>query len=235
LGSVLAFLLISDSNKLFVIYSTCVCLVIVNCRYMLLFLLQATNRIKEYSAITIIDRLIYAIAIFLLIINKIYDFRLMVNMDLLGKGLSLLYAIYLCKDIVIQKISAFRFQIKEIQENINSGIKLMFSTIASKLIIGNIRFGIEKMWSIVVFGKISLVLSISGFLMIFINAVGIVLFPFLRKVKEENLPRIYTITRNLLTIILSIFLFLYFPLVVILNSWLPKYQDSLKYLAIVFP
>src|SRR5690606_2886030 len=89
--------------------------------------------------------------------------------------------------------------------------------------------------SIVVFGKISLVLSISGFLMIFINAVGIVLFPFLRKVKEENLPRIYTITRNLLTIILSIFLFLYFPLVVILNSWLPKYQDSLKYLAIVFP
>src|SRR5690606_38644547 len=116
LGAFLSYLYVEDLNKLFVIYSTFICLVIVNCRYMLLLLLQATNRIKEYSGITILDRVIYALAIFLLIINKVYDFKLMVNMDLLSKGISLLYAIYLCRDIVIQKSSTFSLQLYEIKE-----------------------------------------------------------------------------------------------------------------------
>lgn len=226
---------VAEENKRFVLYSTAICLILVNCRYMLLFLLQATNRIKDYSIVTISDRILYALFIAGLILFKFYDFKLMTYMDLLSKGISLLIAIYYCRDIVFQKFAYLRLELEEIKENILSGIKLMFSNIASKLIIGNIRFGIERMWTVAVFGQVSLTLSISGFMMLFINAVGIVLFPFLRNVKKENLNQFYVISRDSIVIIMFLFLFLYFPVIQILKHWLPKYNDGLIYLSILFP
>lgn len=65
-------------------------------------------------------------------------------------------------------------------ENISVGIKLMFANIASMLIIGIVRFGIERAWDVATLGKVSLTLSILN-MIIFINAVGIIMFPTLRR------------------------------------------------------
>lgn len=46
----------SDSNKIFVVRMISINLVLFNVRSMLLFILQATNRIKEYARITIFDK-----------------------------------------------------------------------------------------------------------------------------------------------------------------------------------
>ena len=47
----------------------------------------------------------------------------------------------------------------------------MFANIASMLIIGVVRFGIERSWDVETFGKVSLTLSASNLMMLFINAV----------------------------------------------------------------
>ena len=46
-------------------------------------------------------------------------------------------------------------------------------------------------WNVEVFGKISLTLTISNFLMVFIRAVALVLFPMLRRTKADDLSQIY--------------------------------------------
>jgi O-antigen/teichoic acid export membrane protein len=233
--SIFALVFVQGENRLFIIQMTSIALVIVNSRYMLLFILQATNRIKTYAKITMLDRILYIGLIIMLVAFGIRNFKLMIIADLLGKGISLLVAMYACRDIVFRNISQFTFTIKEAYLNLSVGIKLMLSNIAGKFIVGFVKLGIEKSWDIATFGKVSLTLSISNLVMLFISAVGIIMFPILRRTKEEKLPYIYMTMRDALMIVLFGVLIFYYPLKSILSGWLPEYAESLNYMAILFP
>ena len=225
----------TDDNKLFIFRMVALCMVIVNARYMLLYILQATNRIKEYAQITITDRILYCCLIIVFLTLGIREYKLLIIADLIGKFISLTYAMRCCRDIVFRSISNLCFNFKEALDNINVGIKLMFANIASMLIIGVIRFSIERFWSISVFGKVSLTLSISNFLLTFINAIGLVMFPVLRRTDTKRLSSVYVSMRDSLMVIVMGALIFYYPAKVVLSAWLPNYADSLTYMAILFP
>ncbi|MBY6037179.1 oligosaccharide flippase family protein [Fictibacillus nanhaiensis] len=227
--------LIESFNRVFIFQMIAINLFLYNVRSMLLFILQGTNRIKEFAQITMIDKILYIVLIFSFLFFEVREFKLLVIADLMGKFISLIYVMYCCKDIIFQKINLFCFNVRETVRNINVGIKLMFANIASMLIIGVVRFGIERTWDVATFGKVSLILSISNLMMIFINAIGIILFPVLRKTDERKLANIYLTVRDFLMIILLGLLIAYFPLKVVLTAWLPKYAESLVYMAILFP
>ena len=222
-------------DKIFILKMTIICMLILNTRYMLFFILQATNKIKEYAKITILDRVMYLGVILIVIIFGYRDYKLLIGVDLLAKFSGLVYSVYLCKDIVLHNKWSFSVGIREMIINIKAGSKLMFANIASKLMLGVVRFGIEFTWSVVVFGKISLILSMSNFLMTFINATGLVIFPLLRRAEESKLPYYYATLRNFLMSLLLGVLIFYYPVKVILSLWLPKYEDSFKYIGILLP
>ncbi|WP_309120841.1 hypothetical protein [Paenibacillus sp.] len=224
-----------DENKLFIYQMTALCLILTNVRQMLLYILQGTNKIVEYARIIVFERIIYCLIVFSLLFTGVTDYKLIIQADLVGKLISLFYAMYCCRDIVYKRVQKFSFSLTEILENIKSGISLMFANIASMLIIGVVRFGIERTWDVSAFGKVSLTLSISKLLMLLINSVGMVLFPVLRKVNGESLPRIYITLRDILMVFLFASLITYYPIKEILLVWLPKYTDSLFYMALMFP
>lgn len=224
-----------DVNKVFIIQMIGITLFIVNVRYMLLYTLQATNCIKIYSNITIFDRTIYIVIIILFLIIGVRDYKLMIYADILAKLLSLTYALICCKEIVFRKFSDFTLDTYEILQNVSVGIKLMLANISSTLIIGIVRFGIERTWNVATFGKISIILSISNMAMLFINAVGIVMFPLLRKTPNEKLSILYLSLRETLSLILVSLLLLYYPIKIVLTGWLPQYTESFRYLALIFP
>lgn len=85
------------------------------------------------------------------------------------------------------------------------------------------------------FGKVSLTLGVSNFLMIFINSVSVVFFPIVKKMDEGKRSEVYTVIRNTLTFLLFAGLIGYYPVRYILSMWLPKYADSLVYMSILFP
>lgn len=231
ISKVLAF----DVDRHFIFKMISLTLVLDNVRWMLLFILQATNRIKDFARIIMLDRIIYIIFIVFFLLGGIRDYKLLISADIIGKVISLAFAIYLCKDMVFRKLSYFYFTFKEVAINIRVGIKLMFATISSMLIIGVVRFGIERSWDVSTFGKVSLTLSVSNLMMLFINAVGIIMFPMLRRTDEKKLPSIYSTMRDFLMVILLGALIIYYPLKIVLSAWLPRYADSLMYMALVFP
>ncbi len=233
--SVLSVAMGTSSDKVFILFMVSINLFIVNVLSVLLLTLQATNRIKEYAHVNIISRVIYIILILMFLLIGIREYKIMILADLIGKSISLIYAISVCKDIVFHSLNSFIEGIAEAMQNITVGIKLMFANIASMLIIGVVRLGIEYSWDVTTFGKISLTLSVSNLLMIFINAIGVVIFPVLRKIKQDTLPELYSMIRDILMIVLFCILLLYFPMKVMLSSWLPDYSESLTYMALLFP
>lgn len=232
---IIAVLFVNDIDRAFIFNMVALNALVINVLSVLLITLQATNRIKDYAKINIISRVSYVFLIIMFLVFGVREYKVMIVADLIGKALSLVYAIYACKDIVLNKVNNLSFNFIETTENIRVGIKLMFANIASMLIIGVVRFGIEYSWDVSTFGKISLTLSVSNLLMLFINATGIVIFPVLRKLRIEALPKLYLVIRDVLMLILFCVLVLYFPMNAFLIKWLPNYADSLAFMALLFP
>ena len=233
--SIFALFIIKNIDKSFVLISTSVCGVITILRTYLLFILQSTNRIKEYAKYTRVDRFIYFALVIVFLFLGFKNYKIILYIDIFSKLVALVLCANKMKDIVFGKLNISKNILFEIFENISIGIKLMLANIASTLIIGVIRFGIQRNWDIETFGKISLTLNISNLLMTFINAVAVIMFPLLRREEERNLPKIYVILRNTLMIFLYMMLIFYYPIKLILSTWLPQYEDSLRYMALLFP
>ena len=233
--SIFALFTIKNIDKSFVLISTSVCGVITILRTYLLFILQSTNRIKEYAKYTRVDRFIYFALVIVFLFLGFKNYKIILYIDIFSKLVALVLCANKMKDIVFGKLNISKNTLLEIFENISIGIKLMLANIASTLIIGVVRFGIQKNWDIETFGKISLTLNISNLLMTFINAVAVIMFPLLRREEESNLPKIYVILRSTLMILLYMMLIFYYPIKLILSTWLPQYADSLRYMALLFP
>lgn len=208
--------------------------VFANIRFLIQYILQGTGRIQEYAIMVVIDRLSYILLVLLLLFLGEKRFVAYIIANLSGVVVALLYGLYCCRDIVFSPPSEKKAAFTETRENLMVGIKLMIAQLSSQLIIGIVRQAIEIQWSVEAFGKVSLSLSISNMLMLFINAVAIVLFPMLRRMDKERLAPMYKNIRSILMLPLFLMMVFYYPGKIILSLWLPQYAESLRYLALLF-
>lgn len=227
--------MVADDLRLFAISATAIYSILVNVRYFYLYTLQASTRFDDYARVSIGDRIVYlGILVAILAIGP-HDFRLLLVAELAAKAVSLLWAMYLCRDIVLTKPSALREVLGETGANVSAGLTLTIANTAGMLIVGVARALVDRVFGVASFGKVSLALNISNFVMLLINAVGVVLFPFLRRAGTQRMKSLYSEIRSVLMPILLACLILYFPLSWVLSYWLPQYQESIHYLALVLP
>lgn len=232
----MAIFFVQDVNKELVLILVGVNCLLLNTRALLQFLLQGTNKIKIFARNVVIEKILLITFMFALIAVGAHDFGYFLGADIFAKLIMLITLCIACRDIVFARpIRNFGVSAREAWSNMSVGIKLLFANIASLLIVGLFRFVIESKWDIVTFGKVSLVLSIAGILMIFINAASIAIFPIIKRTPPSRLPEIYETLRTLLMVIVLGFLILCYPMQKILSLWLPEYAESLDYLFILLP
>lgn len=229
------FLVVPEADKGLILAMTGVCALLVIPRTYLAYVLQFTNRIKEYASITMLERMLYFVLVVAMLAVGVRDYRMLIAADLIGKAAALMVAVVRCRDIVFGRLVPLKPALQETREDIGVGFKLMFANIASLLIVGIVRLSIEGQWDVETFGKVSLTLSVSNLLMVFISAVSLILFPTLRRTDESKLAGMYTLMRTCIMAGLLGMLIFYYPAKVILAAWLPKYADALTYMALMFP
>lgn len=226
---------VDSSNKRFILVIVSMVMVVSNVKLFCLYILQSTNRIREYAKLARNDRYLYFILVSIYLFFGGRSFRFLVFFDLLSKIIITLWGIYCIKDLIFVKVEKLKILFREILDNIKIGSNLMLASIANLLILGTTRFFVEKKWSIEVFGSLSFALSISNMFMLLTNSVGTVLYPMLRRAKVSELPIIYKEVRTLFIPVVFGLLLLYYPARIILTWWLPDYEVSLFYIGILFP
>lgn len=197
--------------------------------------LQTTDRINNYGIMLIIEKTVFAGLILCWIFVRNLSFKTIILSDIIGKMLSFIYVCFICRDIIWGNIINIKSCLQELKLNIQAGSKLMLANIASLLLIGIIRIGIEYQWNIETYGKVSLAINISNFILVFINAIGIVIFPMLKKMPSSILPDLYQKLKMVLSVLFLGFLILYYPMQFIIKLWIPQYSISLKYMVLIFP
>ncbi len=203
---------------------------------MLSVILQASSRLKESSQMILIEKNIYGFFLLLITGLGVRQYRYMILGDILGRVTSLGFGMYTCRDIIFHKcgIDIKKFK-EEVKKNFQVGIFLLVANLTGVLITGIPQFFIENKWGINAFGYISFSLNLSKMIMIVINSISIILVPFFRNSSEDKLRQIYPKINSILMVILFGILLVYYPLRGILIYWLPEYQLSIKYLALLFP
>ena len=226
----------TDCNKILIGFFACLSAIIIIPRSLLTMTMLSVNRIKENAMVLVADRGVYLLLVILFFIFKINDFYFLILSDLLAQLLSSILAVFLCKDLVIGK---FNFNIdsvlSEAKINATIGIKIVIAGLASMLIVGIIRLGIESQWGVETSAKVSLTISVCNLFLIFIKAISVVIFPVLCNCNLNILKKIYSISSDSLGIILLGSFILYYPGKIILSFWLPQYAESLAYMAMLFP
>lgn len=226
---------ITDSDRSFILIFVCLVALLTVPKSMLTFCMQATNRIKDNALTVIIERGVYFLIVLGMLVCRFYSFKWMIVADILGRVASNLFAAWRMKELVLGKMSDWQTTAKELWMNMRIGSKLMIANLSGILIIGIIRFGVERNWGIRTFGQVSLTLSLSNMVMLLVNAVGVIMFPMLRRMNPDKLADTYRMTREVLMAVLLACLWGYFPIVYILERWLPHYSASFQYMILLFP
>lgn len=232
LGSFLTF---TEGARLFVLLCTALGAVLVLTNTFLRFILQAANRIKVYALLLFVERLVYLVSVLVVLFSEERDFRLFVVAYLLAQATTLVGALWVCRELFFSRAESLALILRESVDCVRIGIKLMLANVASMLILGIIRFGIEREWGIATFGKISLLLSVVSILFIFVNAASLALLPALRRETTERFRSLYFPSRITLTWFLLVCFVFAYPASRIVALWLPDYADALVYLPLILP
>ncbi|MET1965818.1 hypothetical protein ABXL94_03480 [Enterococcus gallinarum] len=223
------------SNKTLIQLLTIVSSIVINVKSFILFIFQGTNRIKEYANLSKNDRYLYCILLVTYLLFGGRSFLVLILFDIISKSVITFWYIYVIKDLINVKIQFTKQNIFEVIDNIKVGSNLMISNIAGMLIIGITRLFVEINWDIRTFGKLSFTLSISNMFMTFINAVGVVMFPILRRTRQDKLISLFKSLRQVFVVFSFGLLIFFVPVKIILSNWLPAYSESLNYMGILFP
>ena len=196
---------------------------------------QITNRITKYAVLVIAQRAVYAIFIVILLACRVNNFMWYCIADLFGDVFAIFLGAIFNRGMYFGKALPIAECFKEAWLNISSGIMLMVANFSSSLLVGGAKMMIQWRWDELVFGQVSFSFSVSNLFLTFVTAISVVLFPSLKRLKEEELPDIYTKIRNVISPLLFFAMIVYFPGCWILEKWLPNYTDSLVYLGILLP
>lgn len=226
---------VTNPERRFIWMVTALYLLFSNLATCLGFLLQAVNRTRAFSFSVILDRIFVLSSILLLLLGKQDHFEPFIITYTLSKAASLFYCIWMTRAVVFSHLTDIRKAFSDMTINFSVGIKLTVANIMSMLILGIGRIIIDNIWGIEAFGKVSLSLSLANFFLLFIQQVSMVLFPALRRTEENQQRKIYHKLRTYLSLLLPAAFIAYFPLKIIVSWWLPQYNESLKYLALLLP
>lgn len=226
---------ISDVDKLCVVGLTCVGALIHVIKTYLLQLLQTTNQIKKYSAVTVFDRLVFVSLLIVATTSWEVSYQIVILCDISGRVLSLGLSIFYCREVVINKPRFSKMIWKEMRGNFASGSMVLLSGVASNLVVGIMRIGMEQNWSIEVFGHTSLSLSVLNMFFSFITVMGLVFFPILKNIHIDDQKKLFYQTEQVFPFFLCAVLLVAFPVKWIMEIWLPQYSISMQYMVIIMP
>lgn len=199
------------------------------------FTFQITNRINYYAFTIILQKAVYAGVVILLIVCGVKEFYWYCIADLLGDCIAFGVATLKNRGLHLGKALPLKEGIKETLDSIGAGIFLMVANLSGMLLVGGAKMVIQWRWSEEFFGKLSFAFSISNLFLTFVTAISVVLFPSLKRMKQEEIPNFYGKMRSMISPLLFGALLLYFPVCWVLERWLPKYTISLGYLGILLP
>jgi|GEM_PF-766927 len=229
-----SFYYISDDNKIYVIRMICLNIIILGINGVYIYILQITNKIKQYSLFTILPKVILLLGVIFYLLLNIGNFKLLIIFDVISKTVAVLFMVYACKELWIGKNNRITESIKEYFVNVSVGIWLMLAQLMGMLVLGIGRFLVEWFGDINDFAYYSYGITITNLIIVLINSLSLIAYPTLKRLDKNDYPKYYQKINSWLEGLNVLIIFFYFCAVFFIQEILPEYKSVLVYLNILF-
>lgn len=196
--------------------------------------LQITNQIIVYSKYVIVDKIVFILGLPLLFYFGCFDFKALIALDIASRVLLLVLLLCNYKVYVFGVVDSLLCGTKEYLDNVNDGIKLMLANMASMIVLVVGRIYVEGNFSIEDFSVYSFGISITNLFLIAIGAVGVVLYPAIKRVDASRYKKIFHDMDIITGSVMFAGLLFYFPSYFFVLKYMPEYTNVLHYLNLLF-
>ena len=224
-----------NPNKRFAFLFAVLNILVVNLSALLNYINQATGRIRLYSFIVVAQQVQVIAGLAALFLLRHVDFRAVIVLDFAAKTVVVLINVICCRDLFFGKRMPWRAAWGPYWDNIRVGVKLMIANLMAMLVMGAGKLLMERLGTVADFSEYSFASNATGIAMAFISAVGLVLYPVLCRLEKKTLPYYFQRINRLLCAFIFSMLLLYYPLLLFILYFLPKYDPVLSYLHLLFP
>lgn len=207
---------------------------VVCCTGILIYTLQITNQFKKYSFYSTIDKLLVVILIVCLIFLDDLHYKYIVIADFVGRLLVIGMIIFQAQDLVFGKVLAMKDSFRFLWENVSVGIKLMIANLMGMLLIGTGKMIVQIFGDISEFAIYSFGISITGLILTAVTAISLVLYPSLKRIPSERYPTLFIQINSFTRLFGVSAILLYFPCVIFIEWFYPKYISIIPFLNIFF-
>lgn len=224
-----------DSAYRMVVLWLAVYVSIENCYKTMTMAMMACDQMQYVSKTIVIDKLLMSVAVVSLMLLGGANASKVIGSYVLAHGVVLVLVLAKTKPYKECRNMFSRCTVASTLSVCGVGMVLMLSNLVSILLVGSCRFAVEHYWDIVVFSKFSFSITIASFFLVFISQIGYVLFPVLRRMREDMQAALFARLDFLLTVLPIVSYVFFFAMYMFISWWLPKYAESLVFLAFTAP
>lgn len=229
-----SYIFCNQEKYLLIFLWTAIYLVIENTYKIISMAMMATDQIPFISKTVIIDKLLMSMMVVLLIICRSKDACNIMFAYTIAHLVACIMIVH--KSKLFSKIRVFKKKcLLDVYDICKVGVILMLANFVSILIMGVCRIAVEHYWNIETFSKLSFSITIASFLLVFISQIGYVLFPVLKRLTTKTQSILFEKVDFVMTLVPIAFYALFFAMYFFIKAWLPKYDDSLRFLAFTAP
>jgi O-antigen/teichoic acid export membrane protein len=196
---------------------------------------QITKRFKYYTLNTAISKLLFIILTISLLINGINNYVYFISTVLITNMIVLLILIYENKEVIFGTHLRILDNLNDIKDLLRTGFYMMIGNFIFLVIIGSGRIFVERFFTINDFAIYSFATSLTGIVLLIIDSFSTVAYPYIARTESKKYNVLYNKSQKLIAIMSGIFIaacFIFRPLI---SNLLPKYNDSLMIMVLLFP
>ena len=234
IGIIISILFIPGDKKLIFVLLF-INMIAINLTTYFQFISQITSRFNEFSIRLIalsIGNLVLAIIMYILDIN---DYKIYIILIIIFNYLMLFWYLFTYRSITFGNMESIKNNYQDIGIFFKTGIPLLLANLASTIVMTVDKQIVEIFFTIEEFSVYSFAYSMLTIVTVVVSAVGIVLYPTLKKTSSENIASNYDILNRIVIVVVLLGLIGYFPLLWLIPNFLPDYTNSLIVFRIALP
>lgn len=196
---------------------------------------QLTNRIGKYAQLLIVQKVLLGIGVMAVVLCGGKNFFEICIAYFVSSFITIGWGYFNNRLLYFGQSSSFGEGVHEFRINVSAGALLLVANLSAMLLVGGAKMVVHWHFDELLFGQVAFSFNVSNLFLTFVTAASIALFPSLKRIDQEQLPKVYSRIRKSISPLLFCCLLLYFPGSFILKKWLPNYSGSMEYLGLLLP
>lgn len=200
----------------------------------LLYVLQITDRFKEYGLLVISDKIAMAVIIVAMMVIGVTDPRWYMFWDCATKIFACLLVVWCCREVVFGSAVNISEGARYYVGLCKCGLGLLFANFAGMFVVSSGRIVVELFGDIVAYANYSLGITVTNLVLTLVNAVGLAIYPSLKRLPAGSLPLFFRRIDGVVGVVSALALVCYTPSCLFIAVVFPQYSGVLEYLPLLF-